>query len=162
MGVLGNTLVPKVMKLAGGGRRSAAKVLAVCSAIGAGLVAGMAILGFTAPEAGSVLWFAAFVVLAAGFGTLFGLMGPVRQAFLNKQIPSAQRATVLSLDSFFDEMGGLAGQPGFGYIARATSIPVSYATGAVVMLLAFPLYRRAAIHSDASVAVGDEATSEGE
>ena len=123
-------------------------MIAVCSALAAGLVATMAVLGFTAPEAGSVLWFAAFVVLAAGFGTLFGLMGPVRQAFLNKQIPSAQRATVLSLDSFFDEAGGLAGQPAFGYIARATSIPVSYAVGAAVMMLAFPLYRRAAVHAD--------------
>lgn len=148
MGIFGNILVPRVMKLAEGGRRSAPRVLAVCSAISAVLVGAMAVLGFTAPEAGSVLWFSAFVVLAAGFGTLFGLMGPVRQAFLNKQIPSAQRATVLSLDSFFDEVGGLAGQPAFGYLARATSIPVSYAAGAVVMMLAFPLYRRAAAHAD--------------
>lgn len=155
MGVVGNMLVPKVMKIADGSRRSAPRVLAVCSAIAASLVAAMAVLGFTAPEAGSVLWFAAFAVLAAGFGTLFGLMGPVRQAFLNKQIPSAQRATVLSLDSFFDEAGGLAGQPAFGYIARATSIPVSYAVGAVVMMAAYPLYRRAAVHADAATDADD-------
>jgi MFS family permease len=143
MGVVGNAFVPRLMKLKDGARRSSAGVLAVCSALGALIVLGMAVVGFTVPETGSVLWFAALVVLASAFGILFGLMGPVRQAFLNAQIPSAQRATVLSLDSFFDEAGGLAGQPAFGYVAQAYSIPVSYTAGAVVMGIAYPLYRRA-------------------
>jgi MFS family permease len=143
MGVVGNAFVPRLMKLHDGGRRSSASILAVCSVLGALIVLGMAIVGFTVPETGSVLWFAALTVLTACFGILFGLMGPVRQAFLNAQIPSAQRATVLSLDSFFDEVGGLAGQPAFGYLARVSSIPVSYTVGAGVMALAYPLYRRA-------------------
>jgi MFS family permease len=157
MGVVGNLLVSRIMKLSDGGRRSSASVLAVCSGLASLIVLAMAIVGFTVPEGGSVWWFAALVVLTAGFGILFGLMGPVRQAFLNRQIPSAQRATVLSLDSFFDEVGGLAGQPAFGYLARVTSIPVSYTVGAVVMGLAYPLYRRAekAVAEQES-AVGDE------
>jgi MFS family permease len=162
MGVVGNLLVSRVMKLADGGRRSSASVLAVCSGIAVLIVLGMAVVGFTVPEGGSVLWFAALVVLASGFGILFGLMGPVRQAFLNKQIPSAQRATVLSLDSFFDEVGGMAGQPAFGYIARVSSIPVSYTVGAIVMGAAYPLYRRAqkaAAEQDSGL--GDDPPGEG-
>jgi len=156
MGVVGNAFVPRLMKASDGGRRSPALILAVCSALGALVVAAMAVVGFTVPDTGSILWFSALVVLSGGFGILFGLMGPVRQAFLNRQIPSAQRATVLSLDSFFDEVGGLGGQPAFGYLAKMTSIPVSYAVGAVVMGLAYPLYRMAG--RDVTV----EGTSSGE
>ncbi len=154
MGVVGNMFVSRLMKMADGTRRSSASILAVCSALGALIVLGMAIVGFTAPESGSVWWFAALVVLSAGFGILFGLMGPVRQAYLNRQIPSAQRATVLSLDSFFDEVGGLGGQPAFGYLAKVTSIPVSYAAGAVVMGLAYPLYRMAGRATDGEAGCG--------
>jgi len=67
----------------------------------------------------------------------------VRQAFLNDHIPSAQRATVLSLDAFFADVGGAAGQPTLGYLAKATSIPIAWLAGSAFVGMAVPLYRRA-------------------
>jgi hypothetical protein len=71
------------------------------------------------------------------------VQGPVRQAYINENIPSAQRATVLSFDSFFSDVGAVAGQLGLGYAAQAVSKAVAYTIGGVVYLAAAPLYRRA-------------------
>jgi hypothetical protein len=85
--------------------------------------------------------FVTLLWLAFSFG--MGVSGPVRSALLNAQIPSAQRATVLSLDSFFSDVGGSVGQPGLGWIAQVASIPVGWMVGAVAMAAAVPLYLRA-------------------
>ncbi len=52
------------------------------------------------------------------FGILDGILRPVRQAYINENIPSAQRATVLSFDSFFGDIGAVVGQVGLGYAAQ--------------------------------------------
>jgi MFS family permease len=73
------------------------------------------------------------------FGTLaFGIMTPVKQAFLHQMIPSAQRATVISFNSMLDSAGGVIGQTGLGYLARQQGIAVGFVTGGVVTLLAIP------------------------
>ena len=69
-------------------------------------------------------------------GVIIGVQAPVRQAFLNRQIPSAQRATVLSLDAFFADGGASAGQLGLGWLSRAVSIPVAWIVGGGDALLA--------------------------
>ena len=46
------------------------------------------------------------IVLWLLFGLVFGLTSPIRQGFINDHIPSAQRATVLSLDALFADTGG--------------------------------------------------------
>jgi MFS family permease len=70
-------------------------------------------------------------------------MGPVRMAYINENIPSAQRATVLSFDSFFSDIGAVAGQLGLGYLAQVVSKAAAYTVGGAVYLIAAPLYRRA-------------------
>jgi len=74
---------------------------------------------------------------------VFGIVGPVRQAFLNEQIPSAQRATVLSLDAFFADAGGVVGQPALGRVAERSSIAVAWILGSIFLGLGVPLYARA-------------------
>ncbi len=46
----------------------------------------------------------------------FSTLGPVRQAFLNGLIPSAQRATVLSSDNLLASAGGVVVQPALGKV----------------------------------------------
>lgn len=140
-GVVGNTMVGRLMRTRWAGRP--ASVLAACTILIALLIAGMGFVGIVTPEGGSVVSFAAMVVLFGASGVLFGILEPIRKAFINRHIPSAQRATVLSLDSFAEELGGMVGQPGFGWIAKTFTIPVSYLIGSVLMGAAHPLYTRA-------------------
>ncbi|MDZ4180292.1 MAG: MFS transporter [Coriobacteriia bacterium] len=141
-GIGGNLLVRPVMRT-GSLRREPGRVLAVLMGIGAVVTAGMAFVGLAGFEPG-IGPLAAASALWLVFGVIFGLLQPIRQAFINEQIPSAQRATVLSFDSFFSEGGGMIGQPGLGWIARAVSIPAAYLVGSVFLAAAVPVYRRAA------------------
>ena len=100
-------------------------------------------------------------MLLAGFGLLSGILGPVRQAYINDHIPSAQRATVLSFDSVFSDVGGVAGQVGLGYAAQAVSKAVAYTIGGVIYFAAAPLYRRAHRASDKRAAQEPPVEKEG-
>ena len=142
-GIIGNSLVGRVMR-SGAGRRRAPSVLAVIALITAAGAAAIGVIGLFAPEGGSVTSFVLAVAIGSVFwGALFGVAQPIAQAYLNEHIPSAQRATVLSVSSFFSDVGGTVGQPALGWLARVTSIPVGYLVGAAFMGIAAPLYRMA-------------------
>jgi MFS family permease len=94
-------------------------------------VAVLALMGLV-PRFGVVL------TLVAVWGILFSAVGPLRQAYLNGLIPSAQRATVLSFDSLRANAGGVVIQPGLGKAADIWGYPSSYVTGAFVQVLALP------------------------
>ena len=64
---------------------------------------------------------------------------PIRQAFVNGLIPSAQRATVLSFDSLMGSTGGVVAQPLLGRAADAYGYGASYVIAAGVQALALPL-----------------------
>jgi len=87
---------------------------------------------------GLVPRFGLVLTLVAVWGILFSAAGPVRQAYLNGLIPSAQRATVLSSDSLLANAGGVVIQPGLGKAADVWGYPSSYVAGALVQLLALP------------------------
>lgn len=144
-GVAGNTLVGRISRTKLGSRSATVLIwtsagMAVC-AIGLG-VTGLLVGGT------SIVAFVLVVVFLAGFGFLDGILRPVRQAYINDHIPSAQRATVLSFDSFFSDIGAVAGQVGLGYAAQIASKAVAYTIGGVVYLVSVPLYRRAGRASD--------------
>jgi MFS family permease len=89
--------------------------------------------------------------LLAVWATMFAMLVPVRQAFLNGLIPSAQRATVLSSDNLLGSAGGVVAQPAFGRVADSWSYGTSYVVSAGVHLLALPfivLARREGVPSD--------------
>ncbi len=134
----GNSLVRRVMETPRG-RRSAPRVLAVCSGLQAVLLVAVGCIGLFMHKPG-LLPFGIVVALWLAFSVLMGVAGPVRQGFINEHIPSKQRATVLSLDSFFADVGGSAGQPALGYLAQVVSIPAAIATGALVLFVPIPLY----------------------
>jgi MFS family permease len=70
-------------------------------------------------------------------GTM-GVIDPVRQAFLHREIPSGQRATVISFQQIFVGGGSVLGQLALGYCANAASIPAAYALGGCLSLLSLP------------------------
>jgi MFS family permease len=92
---------------------------------------------------GLVPRFGAVLVMIAIWGILFAAMFPVRQAFLNGLIPSAQRATVLSSDNLLASAGGVVIQPALGRSADAWGYPTSYVAAAAIQLLAVPFILRA-------------------
>jgi MFS family permease len=63
---------------------------------------------------------------------------PVRSAYLNKLIPSAQRATVLSFDNLMASSGGVALQPPLGRVADTSGYAASYLVCSALQLLALP------------------------
>jgi MFS family permease len=69
----------------------------------------------------------------------WGLMVPVKQSWMNSRIPSAQRATLISLDSLFGDAGGTVGQVGLGYASQAVSIPFAWLIGGLFQLAGIPL-----------------------
>jgi len=84
---------------------------------------------------------------AGGWGTVvlftlpsicFGLKNPVIDHLLNKEVPSGQRATVISINSFASQLGIAAAAPLFGFIAQTFNINRAVQAGALV-LMAVPL-----------------------
>jgi len=138
--IVGNALVGRLMG-EGDGRRDPAKVLEWGVWSNAAIVIGIAAVGLLALTPG---WLPAAmaIVLWLGFGAVFGVVGPVRMAYINEHIPSSQRATVLSLDAFFGDMGGAVGQPALGRVSDVASIPVAWLIGGAFVAASAPLYRR--------------------
>ncbi len=137
--IVGNMLVGRIMRQ-GDGRRDQAKVLAVMAWVDAALVIGIGVIGFMGLPAGWLTGGAA-IVLWMGFGLVFGVSGPIRMGYINEHIPSAERATVLSLDAFFADAGGAVGQPALGWVSDRRSIQLAWLIGSAFLLAVAPLYR---------------------
>jgi MFS family permease len=138
--ILGNSLVGRFSTDAS--RRPV--IIAINSFIRATVILAAGLLGtLTPPEARGVGVFTAVVSLYLIFGLSFGISNPVRMALVNRHIPSAKRATVLSVDSLFNEGGGVIGQTGLGFLSRSVSIPAAWMLGGAILYLGYPLYRKA-------------------
>ena len=83
-------------------------------------------------------WVAAACLLVST-GT-FGVIMPVRQAYIHKIIPSEQRATVVSFDSMVSNIGSVGGQSGLGYLSQVRSISSGYVAGGLFSFLAIPVF----------------------
>jgi hypothetical protein len=79
----------------------------------------------------STFW--AVLSLLTVWAVLSAATGPIRQAYLNARIPSAQRATVLLASG-----GGVVIQPTLGKAADVWGYGPSYLVGATIQLLALP------------------------
>ena len=102
------------------------------------------------------------VALLVMWGLVFSMVTPVRQAYVNGLIPSAQRATVLSFDSLMGSSGGVVIQPVLGRAADVWGYPMSYACSAAIQACAIPfvwLARRERATSDTIDAAEGKVTS---
>ncbi|MDX1510397.1 MAG: hypothetical protein R3249_03540 [Nitriliruptorales bacterium] len=82
-------------------------------------------------------WVAVAALLAMTLA--WGLMTPVRTAYLHASVPSAHRATAVSTDSMVTGMTQVGGQVGLGALGRSRGEPAGYLVGSVVMVAALPL-----------------------
>jgi MFS family permease len=103
------------------------------------LIGAVAASGAAIVLIGLVTSFWIALVLLMVWGTLFAAMTPVRQAYLNSHIPSAQRATVLSSDNLLASAGGVVIQPTLGRSADLWGYGPAYLLTAAVQLCALPL-----------------------
>jgi MFS family permease len=135
--ILGGILVPYARRLFR--RRTDAILLATV-----GTVFILGVIGWTDS-------FLVALVLLALWALIFALEIPLRQAYINGLIPSEQRATVLSFDSFMGSIGGAAAQPALGRVADVYGYGPSYVVAGAIQVLAIPfvlLARRQRAASD--------------
>ena len=129
-GMLGNSLIPRLRKY----NLKRSTLMIVASIISAGAVIGV---GFA-----NTFWVAVGLYLLVMVA--FGLINPVKQAFIHTIIPSDKRATVISFDSLVASTGSFIGQGGLGYLAHSTNLANGYIIGGLTSLLAIPLLRNLA------------------
>jgi MFS family permease len=122
--ILGGILVPYARRLFR--RRTDAILLATV-----GTVVILGVIGWTGN-------FIVALVLLALWALVFALEIPLRQAYINGLIPSEQRATVLSFDSFMGSIGGAAAQPALGRVADLYGYGPSYVVAGALQVLAIP------------------------
>ncbi len=122
--MLGNWLVERITRFCG--RRTTlllgAALVYSATAIGVGLANSFAI---------------AVMLYLIGMMSA-GVFQPVRQAYLHQLVPSAQRATVLSLASLVSSGGSMLGQSGLGWFAARSSLANGYVLGGAITALAIP------------------------
>ncbi|MGI9041189.1 MAG: MFS transporter [Gemmatimonadales bacterium] len=107
-------------------RRTHALILASLAGI-----ASLGLIGWT-----SSFWMA--LALLVVWGLTFSVSVPIRQAYLNGIIPSAQRATVLSFDNLMASAGGVVAQPALGRVADLRGYSSAYLVSAVIQMAAIP------------------------
>lgn len=122
--ILGGLIVPFARRVFT--RRTHALMLATLLTMGC-----LAVLEFT-----SSFWVAVIVVVV--WGMAFAASTPLRQAYLNGIIPSAQRATVLSFDNLVGSAGAVVTQPALGRIADVNGYASSYVVSALIQIVAIP------------------------
>jgi MFS family permease len=107
------------------------------------LLAGVGMSAVALALSGWIPSFWSVVIMLAMWSILFAAIMPIKQAYLNSVIPSAQRATILSFDSLLGSAGGVASQPALGKAADLWGYANSYLLTAVFQAIAFPFALRA-------------------
>jgi MFS family permease len=69
-----------------------------------------------------------------------GFLEPIQSAFINDEIPSAERATILSLNQVFMRVGAMLGLLITGMVADKMSITTAWISAAIVGLVAIPIF----------------------
>jgi len=144
--IVGGLSVPLVRRFF----RLRTSMLFLAIALEALALLGLGGVGLAQAELGGGAFVLAIALLVL-WALVFAVTGPVRQAFLNGIIPSAQRATVLSFDSLMGSIGGAVAQPALGRVADVSGYAASYLVSAAISALALPfvfLARRERAPSD--------------
>jgi MFS family permease len=73
---------------------------------------------------------------------VYSIAAPVQTAWLNRNLDSATRATVISMTGQANSIGQAAGSPAWGWIGNTVSIKAALLGSALVLAPAVALYRR--------------------
>ena len=122
--ILGGILVPHARRLFR--RRTDAILIGSVATVGI-----LIVIGWTTS-------FVVALVLLAVWALVFAIEAPLRQAFINGIIPSEQRATVLSFDSFMGSIGGAVAQPALGRVSDVYGYGPAYVVSGVISAFAIP------------------------
>lgn len=68
------------------------------------------------------------------------IVSPYHSTLFNQNIPTDKRSSLLSLESFSIQLGGLLGSIALGYLAKETSLLISIMVGGIVILFSSFLY----------------------
>ncbi|WP_406312202.1 MFS transporter [Streptosporangium sp. NBC_01639] len=131
---LGSAVAPAVARLLGTSRRAAIAATVVTAAALGGLAASVALSGrpgILAAMAGYVVLFAALSVVSL-----------LRSEMMHHRVGSAQRATLMSVDSLQLQFGGMVAALGIGWLAGQAGTAAAWTAGAVALLLTVLLYPR--------------------
>jgi MFS family permease len=108
--------------------RSRTTVLLTGVTVGAGALAAVGVTSsFGVAVAALIVW-----------GLVVSAVAPVRQAYVNGLVPSAERATVLSFDALLGSAGGMVTQPALGRVADVWGYGTSYLASALIQAGAIP------------------------
>jgi hypothetical protein len=69
----------------------------------------------------------------------FGIITPVKQAYLHQVIPSEQCATVISFDTLVASGDSMLGQSGLGYLSQEQSLSLFYISSGAWTLVSLPI-----------------------
>lgn len=136
--IIGGVLVPRIRRLFH--RRTDAL-------LGSALVSVAVMVGL-----GLTRSFPVALALISLWALTFAASGPLRQAYVNGEIPSEQRATVLSFDALMGSTGGVVSQPALGRAADIWGFGTAYIISGAVSVFVLPfvfLARRENAESDA-------------
>ncbi|MGI9648724.1 MAG: MFS transporter [Acidimicrobiia bacterium] len=103
------------------------------------------VLSLTVAGLGLTGFFFAAVGLYQAAVLLRVLHGPLLAAWLNEQLESRSRATVLSMHSQSDAAGQIGGGPVLGWVATSISLAVAFVIASFLLLPAVALYGWAAL-----------------
>jgi DHA3 family tetracycline resistance protein-like MFS transporter len=85
-------------------------------------------------------WFAIAAYLLRT--VVYSLMRPIQGTWMNQHIPSAVRATVLSMNSQMNALGQIAGGPGVGWVGNRHGVRSAIGLSALLLAPALALYAR--------------------
>ena len=101
-------------------------------------LAALHVLCVLAVALGGSIW-----LVLAGFwlrGAAYALAAPVEATWLNSELPSEIRATVLSMNGQANALGQIAGGPPLGLLASGTSVRTALVASAAVLAPAVAVY----------------------
>ena len=102
------------------------------------MLAALQVLSVLAVALGGSIW-----LVLAGFwlrGAAYALAAPVEATWLNSELPSDIRATVLSMNGQVNAVGQIVGGPPLGALASRTSVGTALVVSAAVLAPAVAVY----------------------
>ena len=114
--------------------------------LGAGTPARL-LAGLAAVQVGATIGFVLMGNLWLAFGMLWlrgvagTLIGPISAAWMNRNLDSSLRATVISMEGQANAIGQVVGGPPLGWIGSRSSVSAAIVTSAVVLSPIIALYR---------------------
>ena len=124
----GNALVERLAKYCA----NRTTLLLSAAVVGSLAAVGVGLSGSFVPA----LVFLLFMMGAAGVSQ------PVAQAYLHRQIPSGERATIVSFNSMISSGGSIVSQTALGRISQDSSVSAGFVVGGLYTLLAIPVLIR--------------------